>query len=198
MTDQNDARARAREIFAQTVEKFGGVCRDSIAADIRRDVDTEYYPNVVRAMLAYADERAATARGEADELRKALDRQTNAILAHCCPRCLEIIRVAVTPPARRKVMPIRVQLRRTKGWRMPPNTVKVSRPSPYGNYAGSTKADFDADIASMSNADRAFLMDRAAELRGKNLACWCALDVECHADTWLELATPPARDEGGE
>lgn len=30
-------------------------------------------------------------------------------------------------------MPERVQLRRTKGWRMPPNTVKVSRPGKWGN-----------------------------------------------------------------
>lgn len=29
--------------------------------------------------------------------------------------------------------PIRVQLRRTKGWRMPENTVRVSRPSQWGN-----------------------------------------------------------------
>lgn len=29
--------------------------------------------------------------------------------------------------------PIRVQLRRTKGWRMPSNTVKVTRPGPFGN-----------------------------------------------------------------
>jgi len=26
------------------------------------------------------------------------------------------------------------------------------------------------------------------ELRGKNLACWCALDQPCHADVLLELA----------
>ena len=26
------------------------------------------------------------------------------------------------------------------------------------------------------------------ELRGKNLACWCSLDQECHADVLLELA----------
>jgi len=25
-------------------------------------------------------------------------------------------------------------------------------------------------------------------LRGKNLACWCALDQPCHADVLLELA----------
>lgn len=30
-------------------------------------------------------------------------------------------------------MPERVQLSRAKGWRMPPNTVKVCRPGPWGN-----------------------------------------------------------------
>lgn len=29
--------------------------------------------------------------------------------------------------------PKRFQLRRTKGWRLPPNTVSVARPGPYGN-----------------------------------------------------------------
>ena len=29
--------------------------------------------------------------------------------------------------------PQRIQLRRTKGWRMPPNTVKVARPTKWGN-----------------------------------------------------------------
>lgn len=30
-------------------------------------------------------------------------------------------------------MPKRIQLRRTKGWRMPPNTVKVDRSTAFGN-----------------------------------------------------------------
>ena len=29
--------------------------------------------------------------------------------------------------------PVRIQLRRTKGWRMPPNTVSVARPGKWGN-----------------------------------------------------------------
>lgn len=29
--------------------------------------------------------------------------------------------------------PERIQLRRTKGWRMPENTVRVARPGPFGN-----------------------------------------------------------------
>ena len=79
------------------------------------------------------------------------------------------------------IRPVRVQLRRVKGWRMPPNTVSVARPSPFGNYAGTTRAAYEADIAAMSNADKAFFMDQVKTLRGKNLACWCPLD---------RLATP--------
>lgn len=88
--------------------------------------------------------------------------------------------------------PIRIQLRRTKGWRMPENTVSITRPGPWGNYSGPSKADFDQWIATMSNADKAFFMDRVQELRGKNLACWCALNKPCHGDTLLELANAPA------
>jgi hypothetical protein len=29
--------------------------------------------------------------------------------------------------------PVRIQRQRTKGWRMPPNTVSVTRPGPFGN-----------------------------------------------------------------
>lgn len=32
------------------------------------------------------------------------------------------------------------------------------------------------------------LEDIRAELRGKNLACWCPLDQPCHADVLLEIA----------
>lgn len=85
-------------------------------------------------------------------------------------------------------MPERVQLKRTRGWRMPPNTVKVTRPGPWGNYAGSTREDFERDLASMSNADRAFYLDKVKELRGKNLACWCRIGAPCHADVLLKLA----------
>jgi hypothetical protein len=30
-----------------------------------------------------------------------------------------------------------------------------------------------------------------AELRGKNLACWCKLDQPCHADVLLDLSNRP-------
>jgi hypothetical protein len=33
--------------------------------------------------------------------------------------------------------------------------------------------------------------DRFAELRGKNIACWCPLDEPSHVDVILELANAP-------
>lgn len=35
------------------------------------------------------------------------------------------------------------------------------------------------------------LLRRLPELRGKNLACFCALDVACHADELLKRANAP-------
>jgi hypothetical protein len=101
--------------------------------------------------------------------------------------------------------PQRIQLRRTKGWRLPPNTVVVSRPSKWGNpYKVAPAFVSDAIIIPEITPELAvhlfrenwehrlktFLSAREtlSELRGKNLACWCALDQPCHADVLLELA----------
>lgn len=102
-------------------------------------------------------------------------------------------------------MPIRVQRKRTKGWRMPPNTVSVTRPGPYGNpyqigrdgtaaecVAKFRKAWEDA-IAIGAMPPRAPPMPfnkpiYLGPLKGKNLACWCAIDHPCHADVLLEIA----------
>lgn len=107
--------------------------------------------------------------------------------------------------------PIRVQLKRTKGWRRPENTVVVSRPSKWGNYAEIEKLGKDHFIVYMPHAipvnvstkaeahliaacDYAAKMsdERIAqikrELKGKNLACWCPLDCACHADVLLRIA----------
>jgi len=96
-------------------------------------------------------------------------------------------------------MPVRVQLRRTKGWKMPPGTVSVARPGKWGN-------PFRIGTAAIRNAEEAVRVFRlwivegiivgprppnASELRGKNLACWCPLDKPCHADVLLELANAP-------
>jgi hypothetical protein len=96
------------------------------------------------------------------------------------------------------VTPVRVQLSRTKGWRMPPNTVKVDRTSKWGNpFADypTRHAQAERFRASLVQAPRPHpesymgrVLDGLHELRGKNLACWCPLDQPCHADVLLELA----------
>jgi hypothetical protein len=97
--------------------------------------------------------------------------------------------------------PVRVQLSRAKGWRMPPNTVRVCRPTVYGNpFTIEDLGRHDAVEAFRRyvtgplwedpnvRADQMRLHARIPTLRGKNLACWRRLDRVCHADVLLELA----------
>ena len=91
----------------------------------------------------------------------------------------------------------RVQRKRTKGWRMPPNTVYVGRPSKWGNYFsvedyGRNKAvQMFRDYIGHPNSPHGFEPDDIEQLRGKNLCCWCSLDQPCHADVLLRLANEP-------
>jgi hypothetical protein len=106
-------------------------------------------------------------------------------------------------------MPERVRLQRAKGWRKPPDTVVVSRPSRFGNPFSMDDA-MQRDPSLTKAAARAVVVDefrsmtRSAdereqhgypsddeikrELRGKNLACWCPEGGPCHADVLLEIA----------
>ena len=95
-------------------------------------------------------------------------------------------------------MPERIQRKRSKGWRMPPNTVYVGRPGKFGNPF-LTAAEFEkwlkgegvysrADYYSPLSVTRRWILKKLPELRGKNLACWCKPDEACHADVLLRLA----------
>ena len=129
----------------------------------------------------------------------------------------------VTPPERLTsdaMAPVRVQLSRAKGWRMPENTVKVDRSTLFGNpwtveearnagFAGSDvllarwvvrlfREYLEGDNRSAARTlgrcaayPASRLRERFPHLRGKNLACWCALDAPCHADVLLEMANAP-------
>ena len=91
--------------------------------------------------------------------------------------------------------PVRVQLSRKKGWRLPPNTLNVARPSRYGNphhigmcpVCGVTHtrdeavAEFEAEVSQLP-------ANHFEIMRGKNLACWCKLNERCHAEVLLRLA----------
>lgn len=111
-------------------------------------------------------------------------------------------------------MPQRIQLRRTKGWRLAdqsPNAVVVARPTVWGNpwRIGSTTWTVlpggltdktphppltrEQAIASYRNSiefDPARIQIIRDALGGKDLACWCRLDDPCHADVLLEIANP--------
>ena len=100
--------------------------------------------------------------------------------------------------------PLRVQRKRTTGWRMPENTVYVGRGSKWGNpnkigdpspIDGAPMEDYEAVAEYRANlifGRDDFTMPTVEEiqsaLRGKNLACWCSPDRPCHADVLLELA----------
>lgn len=113
--------------------------------------------------------------------------------------------------------PIRIQLSRAKGWKMPANTVKVDRSTKWGNpfvvhHPGSAMekpmtpemavASFKSLIKKQGEwssiplpwpkgkipAQWTTVEDVKRELRGKNLACWCKPGTPCHADVLLEIA----------
>lgn len=131
--------------------------------------------------------------------------------------------------------PQRIQRKRTKGWKMPSDTIYVGRGSKWGNpfrvvrysdgkwavkcdsderqvailtsnchAAYDTKQEAQADAVKcykilidpffhggslhefwMSNANTKEII---INLRGKNLACWCAHGEPCHADFLLKIA----------
>lgn len=108
-------------------------------------------------------------------------------------------------------MPQRVQLRRTAGWRMPPNTVKVDRSTKWGNphrvgepgvpdaaeavrlfRRGMGADDGPFPIQPHPDSPCGRILRDLDQLRGRDLACWCALDEPCHADVLLELANREA------
>lgn len=114
--------------------------------------------------------------------------------------------------------PQRIQLSRKKGWRLPPNTVKVDRTTVWGNpyvigepvdLKQAKKWGFNLKHTETQAADRADAVRRFAQniafddasryairnvLKGKNLACWCPLDQPCHADLLLKIANEETGD----
>lgn len=115
----------------------------------------------------------------------------------------------------------RVQRKRSKGWKLPDNTVCVDRSSRWGNpfKVGQQYGDLPWPILDKlmrrRYIDQSALMDNSAvteafriylactnegmqllekakkQLAGKDLACWCKLDQCCHADVYIDLLREP-------
>jgi hypothetical protein len=110
--------------------------------------------------------------------------------------------------------PVRLRLSRRKGFDLKAHSqatnglacVSVARPGPWGNpfvvgrhgsrdecvyfykalLAGLMRVNRDPDIKTLKVV-REHVDRHGHELRGHNLACWCALDAPCHADVLLEI-----------
>ena len=109
-----------------------------------------------------------------------------------------------------KPEPKRIQRKRTKGWRMPKNTIYVGRPGPWGNpfdWQDEVNPNFGDGLAKAlckirfedwlgGNLEgvehlldrQQWILNHIHELRGKNLACWCNGGQSCTADVLLKLA----------
>jgi hypothetical protein len=85
--------------------------------------------------------------------------------------------------------PKRIQRKRTKGWKMPDGAVYVGRPTKWGNRHTFGGRDLCVRMYRKDWHDTDAIR---AELRGKDLACWCPLDQPCHADVLLEIANSSA------
>lgn len=87
--------------------------------------------------------------------------------------------------------PVRIQLKRKKGWKLPENAVSVARPHKWGNPFSVEEYGRERAISNFRSRLFGMLQIGAldlAELRGKSLACWCKPDEACHADVLLKLA----------
>jgi hypothetical protein len=121
--------------------------------------------------------------------------------------------------SRHPARPVRLRLSRAKGFNLQEHSravnglpaINCARPGPFGNpfVIGERPAwpfnEFTHErVETAEEAVALFrraLVKRAAtnddsidaivSLRGKNLACWCALDAVCHCDVLLELANRP-------
>jgi len=109
------------------------------------------------------------------------------------------------------MQPDRIRLSRQKGWRMPENTAKVTRPGPLGNpfITGTHGTRLECAGFYTFMIDGKFVLGRgvsietqlasynairehADRLRGQNLACFCTLPAPgqfdpCHARVALEF-----------
>ncbi len=115
-------------------------------------------------------------------------------ITHLPKRGLMAVAGKMIPTKKPKSKPVRIQRKRTKGWRMPKGAIYVGRPSKFQNMckigvdvrtAEDAVFHFRRNIANQPG----YLKMVRDELRGKDLACWCDLDQPyCHADVLLEIA----------
>ncbi|MDR3489553.1 MAG: DUF4326 domain-containing protein [Bradyrhizobium sp.] len=104
--------------------------------------------------------------------------------------------------------PVRLRLSRSAGFNLQITSiatnalpaVNVSRPSRWGNWAARRLVlpPGDASVTAFKSwleneAPESWTDEARSTLKNKNLACWCALDLPCHADILLTFANSASR-----
>ena len=91
--------------------------------------------------------------------------------------------------------PLRIQRKRTKGYRMPAGAIYCGRPTRWGNpfeKASTFEAWIRGALEPVATFKRATMLNHIHELRSKRLACWCPLDKPCHVDILaIRVSIPP-------
>lgn len=82
-------------------------------------------------------------------------------------------------------MPKRIQRKRVKGWRMPENTISVTRPGIWGNpYKEGVYSQYLGrkceDVFDCITSFKYYVNDP--------IACWCKEGADCHGDILLKIA----------
>jgi Domain of unknown function (DUF4326) len=89
-------------------------------------------------------------------------------------------------------MPQRYQRSRRKGARLPRDVVVVTRPTKWGNphplSLGRSEAVRRYRDDLLAGRLPVTVDDVRRELRGRDLACYCPLTEDCHADVLLAIA----------
>jgi Domain of unknown function (DUF4326) len=110
--------------------------------------------------------------------------------------------------------PIRYQRSRKEGSRLPAGVLCVTRTGTKGNPYGRWGNPFDSAeefekvlkliIANKFNPDHSSIPEdkiiqmrniagNLREIQGRDLACWCPFEKQCHADVLIDLANRPHR-----
>jgi hypothetical protein len=98
--------------------------------------------------------------------------------------------------------PRRIQLKRTKGWRIPENTVSVARPHRHGNpfrVGDFGIPDAATAVVRFKEWRQGMVVGppipSIADLVGKNVACFCGFSEPCHGDALIEEAAQYLRNQ---
>lgn len=99
---------------------------------------------------------------------------------------------------------IRVQRKREPGFRLPSNTLVVTRGTKYGN---PIKMRDESERENTVNAFRHYLnmhpelvflfLRDCEERRIEHIACFCPVHVPCHGDVWIEIWNKYLEEKNG-